>query len=128
MRQRENSQNRKCKFYGYKLQRQIQIINYNYFHPNVFSLGSLGFSFFNSNVSVAGLEHASVYWEGCRIRIVVLILKYLTQQRNTYSNSATETLKQDATFIKSYMISLLMSLLSILNRFQVLIYFFCYQL
>ena len=82
-------------------------------------------------------------------------LKYLIQQTNTYSKLATETLKQDVksllttcnvskTFVKCfsgvlwtclYLLWLfyfydffLDILLSILNRFHTLMYFFCYQL
>ena len=49
-----------------------------------------------SKVSIADFEHVFVCWEICGITIaVVLILKYLTQQTtNTYSKSATETLKR----------------------------------
>ena len=60
---------------------------------------SSGLSFVISKVSVAECEHVFVRWERHRVTIAaVLILKYLTQQTNTYSKSATETLKQ---YVKS---------------------------
>ena len=63
---------------------------------------SFGLSFGISLFSVAELGHVFVCWEiyfKIRIRIGVLILKYRTQQTNTYS--ITETLKQDVKSIKS---------------------------
>ena len=53
---------------------------------------SFGLSSVISKVFVADFEHVFVYWERYRI-IVVLILKDLSQQTNTYSKSATEILK-----------------------------------
>ena len=72
---------------------KIAIINYNCSHPDLFSFG---LSSATSKISVTAFEHVFVSWEKYfRIRItiaVVLIRKYLTQQTNSYSNSATETL------------------------------------
>ena len=68
-------------------------------HQNMFSFG-LSCAIYK--VCVADFEHAFVSQETYRITIaVVLILKYLTQQRNTYSISATETLKPDVESVKS---------------------------
>ena len=64
-------------------------------HPNIFSFG---LSSVISKVFVADFEHVLVCWERYKI-IAALILKYLAQQKNTYSESA-ETLKQDLKFAK----------------------------
>ena len=93
MRQRENSQKRKCKVYCYKLQRQIQIINYNYLHTNIFSFV---LSSVISLVSVTDSEHVFVCWERyfrIRMTIVVflilkipfLVYKYFLKVRNSHS-------------------------------------------
>ena len=53
-----------------------------------------GLSPVTSKVFVADFEHVLVYWKRYSTNtIVVLILKYLAQQTNTYSKSAAETLK-----------------------------------
>ena len=68
-------------------------------YPNMYSFG---LSSVISKVFVADFEHEFVWWERCRITIViVLILKYLTQQTNIYSKSTTEALKQDVKSVKS---------------------------
>ena len=55
-----------------------------------------------SKVFVADFEHVFVYWKRYRTKTtVVLILKYLAQQTNTYSKSAAEFLKQDVKSVKS---------------------------
>ena len=55
-----------------------------------------------SKVFVADFEHVLVYWKRYRTKTtVVLILKYLAQQTNTYSKSAAEFLKQDVKSVKS---------------------------
>ena len=85
------------------------------------------------------------FWKRYRTKnIVVLILKYLAQQRNTYSKPAAETLKANSkdcaslltTFLVYYehvfvycnvfaaTISFSIYLLSILNRSHTLIYFY----
>ena len=47
---------------------------------------SFGLSFVISKAFVADFEHVFIYWKRYRTKaIVVLILKYLTQQTNTYS-------------------------------------------
>ena len=108
-----------------------------------------------SKVFVADFEHVFVCWKRYSTKtIVVLILKYLAQQTNTYSKSAAETLKANCrdcdslsttcsmskTLFKCFLvyyehvfvychafvvtISFWMYLLSILNRFHTLIYFY----
>ena len=63
---------------------------------------SFGLSSVISKVWVADFEHIFVCWESYRITIiVVLVLKYLAQQTNTYSKSPSETLKQDGKSVKS---------------------------
>ena len=48
------------------------------------------------------IEHVFVCWKRYSTKtIVVLILKYLAQQTNTYSKSAAETLKQEVKSVKS---------------------------
>ena len=61
------------------------------------------FSFGSSSVIfVANFEHVFVCWKRYSTKtIVVLILKYLAQQTNTYSKSAAETLKQEVKPVKS---------------------------
>ena len=65
-------------------------------HPNMFPFR---FSSVISNVSVGKFEYVFVCLERhVKIRIttvVVLILKYLIKQKNTYSTSAAEALEQD---------------------------------
>ena len=114
------------------------------------------FSFGSSSVIfVANFEHVFVCWKRYSTKtIVVLILKYLAQQTNTYSKSAAETLKANSrdcasllttcsmskTLFKCFLvyykhvfvycdvfavtISFSRSLLPILNRFHALIYFY----
>ena len=66
---------------------------------NMFSFGS---SSVFSKVFVADFEHVFVCWKRYGTKtIVVLILKHFAQQTNTYSKSATETLKQDVKTVKS---------------------------
>ena len=108
-----------------------------------------------SKVFVADFEHVFVCWKRYSTKpIVVLNLKYLGQQANTYSKSAAETLKANSrdcasllttcsmskTLFKCFLvcyediffcwdvfavtISFSMYLLSILNRFRTLIYFY----
>ena len=115
---------------------------------------SFGLSSVISKVFVADFEHVIVCWERYSTKtIVILILKYLVQQTNTYSKSAAETLKANSrdcasllttcsmskTLFKCFLvfcehvfvycdvlvatISFSMYLLSILNRFHTLIYF-----
>ena len=56
-----------------------------------------GLSPVTSKVFVADFEHVLVYWKRYSTNtIVVLILKYLAQQTNTYSKSAAETLKANS--------------------------------
>ena len=116
---------------------------------------SFGLSSVISKVFVADFEHVFVCWKRYSTKtIVVLILKYLAQQTNTYSKSAAETLKANCrdcaslwttcsmskTLFKCFLvyyehvfvycdvfvvtISFSMYLLSILNRFQTFIYFY----
>ena len=62
---------------------------------------SSGLSSVISKAFVADFEHVFVCWKRYRAKaIVVLILKYLAQQTNTYSFSAVETLKQDVKSVK----------------------------
>ena len=115
---------------------------------------SFGLSSVISKVFVADFEHVFFCWKRYSTKtIVVLILKYLAQQTNTYSKSAAETLKANSrdcasllttcsmskTLFKCFLvhyehvfvycngfavtISFLRFLLSILNRFHTLIYF-----
>ena len=50
-----------------------------------------------SKVFAADFEHVFFCWKRHSTKaIVVLILKYLAQQTNTYSNSAAETLKANS--------------------------------
>ena len=57
---------------------------------------SFGLSSVISKVFVADFEHVFVCWKRYSTKtIVVLILKYLAQQTNTYSKSAAETLKPE---------------------------------
>ena len=61
---------------------QIYIINYNYLSV----MFSSGLSSVISKAFVADFEHVFVCWKRYRAKaIVVLILKYLAQQTNTYS-------------------------------------------
>ena len=116
---------------------------------------SFGLSSVISKVFVADFEHVFFCWKRYSTKtIVVLILKYLAQQTNTYSKSAAETLKANCrdcaslwttcsmskTLFKCFLvyyehvfvychvfvvtISFSMYLLSILNRFHTLIYFY----
>ena len=51
---------------------------------------------------ISDFEHVFVSWKRCSTKtIVVLILKYLTKQTNTYSKSAAVTLKQEVKSGKS---------------------------
>ena len=117
---------------------------------NIFSFG---LSSVISKVFVADFEHVFVCLKRYSTKtIVVLILKYLAQQTNTYSKSAAETLKANSrdcasllttcsmskTLFECFLVyyehvfvyvfavttSFSMPLLSILNRFQTLIYFY----
>ena len=55
---------------------------------------SFGLSSVISKVFVADFEHVFFCWKRHSTKtIVILIPRYLAQQTNTYSNSATETLK-----------------------------------
>ena len=63
---------------------------------------SFGLSSVISKVFVADCEHVFFCWKRYSTKtIVVLILKYLAQQTNTYSKSAAETLKQEVKSVKS---------------------------
>ena len=56
-----------------------------------------GLSSVISKVFVADFEHVIVCWERYSTKtIVILILKHLVQQTNTYSKSAAETLKANS--------------------------------
>ena len=119
---------------------------------------SFGLSSVISKVFVADFEHVFFCWKRYSTKtIVVLILKYLAQQTNTYSKSAAETLKANSrdcasllttcsmskTLFECFLvyyehvfvycdvfavtISFSMYLLSILNRFHTLSTFICYQ-
>ena len=71
---------------------KIAIINYNCSHPDLFSFG---LSSAISKISVTAFEHVFVSWEKyfrIRVTIAVVIAIAVTQQTNSYSNSATETL------------------------------------
>ena len=58
---------------------------------------SFGLSSVISKVFVADFEHVFFCWKRYSTKtIVVLILKYLAQQTNTYSKSAAETLKANS--------------------------------
>ena len=62
-------------------------------YPNMFSFGLSSIS----KVFAADFEHVLFCWKKHSTKaIVVLILKYLAQQTNTYSNSAAETLKANS--------------------------------
>ena len=63
---------------------------------------SFGFTSVISRSFVANFEPVFFYWKKYKIKTtVVLILKFLAQQANTYSESAVETLKQDVKSVKS---------------------------
>ena len=63
---------------------------------------SFGLSSVISKVFVAVFEHVFFCWKRYSTKtIVVLTLKYLAQQTNTYSKSAAETLKQEVKSVKS---------------------------
>ena len=65
---------------------------------NMFSFGLLSVV---SKVFVTDFEHVFVCWKRYSTKtIVVLILKYLAQQTNTYSKPAAETLKQEVKSVK----------------------------
>ena len=116
---------------------------------------SFGLSSIISKVFVADFEHVFVCCKRYSTKpIIILILKYLSQQTNTYSKSAIETLKGNSrncaslsttcsmskTLFKCFLvlyehvfvycdvfavaISFLRFLLSILNRFHTLISFY----
>ena len=117
-----------------------------------FELSSVISKFF-----VADFEHVFFGWKRPSTKTIVLILKYLAQQTNTYSKSAAETLKANSrdcasllttcsmskTLFKCFLvyyehvfvycdafaftIPFSMYLLSILNRFHTLSTFICYQ-
>ena len=60
-----------------------------------------GLSSIISKVFVPDFEHVFFCWKKYRTKtIVVLILKYLAQKTNPYSESTVETLKQDAKSVK----------------------------
>ena len=119
---------------------------------------SFGLSSVIYQVFVTDFEHVFFCWKRHSTKtIVVLILKYLTQQTNTCSNSAAETLKANSkdcssslttcsmsqTLFKCFRCTMnmllftamflllrflfLMLLLPILNRFHTLSTFICYQ-
>ena len=119
---------------------------------------SFGLSSVISKVFVADFEHVFFCWKRYSTKtIVVLILKYLAQQTNTYSKSVAETLKANSrncasllttcrmpkTLFKCFLlyyehffvycdvfavpISFSMYVLSILIRFHTLSTFICYQ-
>ena len=63
---------------------------------------SFGLSSVIVKVSYTDFEHAYIHWKKNRITVIVLvILKYLVPQTNTYSKPATETLKQYVKSVKS---------------------------
>ena len=107
---------------------------------------SFGLSSVISKVFVADFEHVFFCWKRYSTKtIVILILKYLAQQTNTYSKSAAETLKASSRDCASLLtacsmfsgiyyehvfvycdvfavtISFSMYLLSVLNRFHTLL-------
>ena len=119
---------------------------------------SFGLSSVISKIFVADFEHVFFCWKRHSTKsIVVVNLKYLARQTNTYSKSAAETLKvnnrdcasllttcsMSKTLFKCFLvyyehvfvycdvfdvtISFSMYLLSILNRFRTLSTFMCYQ-
>ena len=58
---------------------------------------SFGSSFVISKVFVTDFEHVFVCWKRYSTKtIVILTLKYLAQQTNTYSKSVGETLKANS--------------------------------
>ena len=68
-------------------------------YPKMFSFG---LSSVMSKVFVADFKHVFVWWKRYSTKtIAILILKYLAQKTNTYSKSATETLKQEVKSVKS---------------------------
>ena len=93
----------KCKDLNYKLEllachlevfREKEVLKN--FHENTYARVSfsLGLSSVISKVSVAHFEHEQPM-------LLFKSLKYLSQETNTYSNIATETLKQDVKSVKS---------------------------
>ena len=65
---------------------------------NMFSFGLLSVV---SKVFVTDFEHVFVCWKRYSTKtIVVLILKYLAKETNTYSKPAAETLKQEVKSVK----------------------------
>ena len=67
-------------------------------YPNMFSFGLLSVI---SKVFVADFEHVYVCWKRYSTKVViVLILKYLAKETNTYSKPAEETLKQEVKSVK----------------------------
>ena len=153
MRQHENWQKRKCNVYCYKLQGYIYITNCNYLSQYVFfwiRLSSVISKVFVADFEHMFFCRKRYSTK----TIAVLILKYLAQQTNTYSKSAAETLKANCkdcaslwttcsmskTFFKCFLvyyehafvycdvfvvkISFSMYLLSVLNRFHTLTYFY----
>ena len=65
---------------------------------NMFSFGLLSVC---SKVFVTDFEHVFVCWKRYSTKtIVVLILKYLAKETNTYSKPAAETLKQEVKSVK----------------------------
>ena len=99
MRHHENWQKRKCKVYCYLQLTRSDLHQITTTYLNMFSFG---LSSVISKVFVADFEHVFVCLKRYSTKtIVVLILKYLAQQTNTYSKSAAETLKQDVKSIKS---------------------------
>ena len=113
---------------------------------------SFGLSSVISKVFVADFEYVFSCWKRHSTKtILVLILKYLAQQTNTYSISAVEILRANSRYCSSLLITCSMSktlfkrfrcamnmplfvtisfsmyLLSILNRFHTLSTFICYQ-
>ena len=102
MRQHENWQKRKFKVYRYKFQGQIYIIYYNYLSKYFFFGLSAISKLFLLFLKLLLIEHVFVCWKRYSTKtIVVLILKYLAQQTNTYSKPAAETLKQEVKSVKS---------------------------
>ena len=90
MRQHENWRKRNCKVYCYKLPR-IDL------HHKLQLLIQISCFFGLLSIFVADFENVLFCWKRYSTKTtVVLILKYLAQQRNTYSESVAETLKADS--------------------------------
>ena len=71
-------------------------------YPNIFFGLSAISKLFLLFLKLLLIEHVFVCWKRYSTKtIVVLILKYLAQQTNTYSKPAAETLKQEVKSVKS---------------------------